>query len=479
MARLIGIDVGTSATKAVLIDETGRVIKQASAEYPLQTPRPLWAEQDPADWKAAIETCLQELGEKRPDAIGLTGQMHGMVCLDSADQVVRPAILWCDQRTAAECRQIDETLGEATVRRVTGNPPLTGFQAPKILWLRNNEPENFARTKSVLLPKDYARLLLTGDKASDVSDASGTGVFDLGARDWWTEGIAGLGLEPSLFPASHESGAVTGTTVSTGFIEEGVPVVAGAGDQAAGAVGTGAVSPGVVSVSLGTSGVAFAPLQIPEPDPTGAAHVFCHANRAWHAMGVMLACGGSIRWARDAFYPGEGYERMNADAEEAPPGCDGLTFLPYLSGERCPHNDPDARGAFAGLALSHSRKHLARAVFEGATFGIADCLDRLVRMGVKTDVVRVTGGGAKSDLWMQMLADVPKVRTVRIVGDEGPAFGAALLAGVGTGLWPNIEEACRQTVRTGDEFATSGTDYSTPLSRYRNLYPVLKVWTKP
>ena len=476
MAKLLGIDVGTSATKAVLIDERGRVLKQASAEYPLSTPRPGWAEQDPAHWALAASQCLAEIGERRPDAIGLTGQMHGMVALDGADQVVRPAILWCDQRTESECGEIDRTLGKESVRSITGNPPLTGFQLPKVLWLRNKEPDNFKRTKSYLLPKDYLRLLLTGDRATDVSDASGVGLLDIRKRDWWTDAMAKLALDRAAFPRIHESREVTGTTRGSEVLDAGVPVVAGGGDQAAGAVGTGAVEPGLVSVSLGTSGVVFASLGAPSPDPMGAAHVFCHANGEWHAMGVMLSCGGAVKWARDALFGGTEYGAMNREAALAPNGCDGLTFLPYLSGERCPHNDPRARGAFAGLALSHSRAHLARAVFEGATFGIADCLDLLVGLGVTGGEVRVTGGGAKSDLWMQMLADVLRAECARIEGDEGPAFGAAVLAGVGIGAWPDVGTACGSVVRTGRRFKPSGADYCAAHSRYKELYGALNRW---
>jgi xylulokinase len=509
MARLLGIDVGTSGTKAVLIDETGRVLASAMREYQLHTPKPGWSEQDPADWVRAAGECLtavqgqgssskgeEEGREEGIDAIGFTGQMHGLVCLDEADQVVRPAILWNDQRTAEECEEIDRVLGADRVREVTGNPPLTGFQAPKLLWLRKWEPELFAKVRSVLLPKDYVRFALTGVKATDVSDASGTGVFDLARREWWWEGIEELGFEREWFAQVCESSAqVCGATGPTpqpllpgaaGVSPsppaplprraEGGFVVAGAGDQAAGAVGTGAVSPGVVSVSLGTSGVVFSSIESPVPDPTGAAHVFCHANGGWHAMGVMLSCGGAVRWARDTFFPKQSYDELTEAAKGAPIGCEGLTFLPYLSGERCPHNDPHARGALVGLSLAHTRGHIARAVFEGATFGMKDCLDRLVSLGVSVKSVRVTGGGAKSDFWMQLLADVFGAECVRVEGDEGPAFGAALLAGVAAGIWPSVEAACAATVKLGRAFQPSGADYSEALSRYRSLYPPLKDW---
>jgi xylulokinase len=411
--------------------------------------------------------------------------MHGMVALDAADQVVRPAILWNDQRTAKECEEIDATLGAERVRQVTGNPPLTGFQAPKILWMRNNEPENFARTRSVMLPKDYVRFALDGAKATDVSDASGTGLFDIARRDWWDEGIEGLGLDRSWFPEAFESfgprqeppsPTPSSSAAQKSAQEEGARGVAGAGDQAAGAVGTGAVEPGIVSVSLGTSGVVFCSIVRPDPDPTGAVHTFCHANGAWHSMGVMLSCGGAVRWARDLLDTKGGYEEFNHLAGQAPPSCGGLTFLPYLSGERCPHNDPHARGHFAGLSLAHGRSHLSRAVLEGASFGIKDCLDRLA---VPATEVRVTGGGAKSGLWMQVLADVLQCRCVRMERDEGPAFGAALLAGVGAGVWPDVRTACRETVRTADAFEPSGADYSEALARYRSLYPRVKTWTEP
>lgn len=476
MAKLLGIDVGTTATKAVLIDETGLVLKQASHGYPLHTPQPLWAEQDPHDWTKAVDACVAEIGERKPDAIGLTGQMHGMVAMDGAGEVLSPAILWCDQRTEKECLEIDEIVGKEKVRSITGNPPLTGFQLPKVLWLRNNARTVFDRVRSVLLPKDYIRFILTGEKATDVSDASGVGLLDLRSRDWSREMAAKLFPDSDFLPKVFESDQVTGVTNRAAHLDDGIAVVAGGGDQAAGAVGTGAVVPGVVSVSLGTSGVVFSSLDKPEPDPTGSAHVFCHANGAWHAMGVMLSCGGAVQWAKDTLYSRDSFEELDADAAQVAPGCDGLTFLPYLTGERCPHNDPSARGAFAGLTLSHGRGHLVRAVLEGATFGLMDCLDLIKHLGVDPTEVRVTGGGAQSDLWMSLLADVFGVPCTRVSGDEGPAFGAALLAGVGVGVWGGVQEACAETVQLGRSFEPSGADYSASLERFRNLYPTLKVW---
>lgn len=467
MARLLGIDVGTSAMKAVLVDETARVLKSASAEYPLHTPRPGWAEQDPADWAAALWNVLDAIGET-PDAIGLTGQMHGMVALDASDQVVRNAILWCDQRTAEECREIEAALGPDRVREVTGNPMLTGFQLPKIVWMRKHEPANFERTRSVLLPKDYIRYLLTGVKAADVSDASGVGLLDLRRRNWWAEGIEELSLDSGWFPEVLESASLTPAAYRQARI------VAGAGDQAAGAIATGAVAPGIVSVSLGTSGVVFAAIEGPGAEVhNDAVHTFCHANGGWHRMGVMLSCGGAVKWARDVLYGDSDYRRFDQEVDSVPPGCEGLTFLPYLSGERCPHVDPEVRGAFGGLSLVHGRAHMARAVLEGATFGIKDCHDVL---GSNAKEVRVTGGGAKSDVWMQMLADVLGVACVRLAGDEGPAMGAALLAGVGIGVWEDVAAASLAGVEPGRRFEPK-TDYAEPLARYRRMYPHARAWT--
>jgi xylulokinase len=476
MAKLLGIDIGTSGCKVLLIDENGAVLRQASAEYPLSVPQPLWSEQNPEDWWAAVQNCLAEIGEPNPDAIGLTGQMHGSVFLDADDNVVRPAILWNDQRTAAECEEIDAAVGRARVREITGNPPLTGFQLPKILWLRNNELSSFQRVRSVLLPKDYIRLKLTGDRVSEVSDASGTGIFDVPNRRWSEEMFAALELDPGLFPRVVESDKVTGTTTEGHAVAAGIPVVGGGGDQAAGAVGTGTVDAGIISVSLGTSGVVFSSLTAPQVDPDGAVHTFCHANRAWHAMGVMLSCGGALRWARDVLFPGLSYDDIAALAETAPVGADGLTFVPYLTGERSPHNDPTARAAFAGLTLAHGRGHLARAVFEGVTFGLLDSLDVLRRLGAAAGEVRITSGGARSEFWGQMIADVFGVPVIRLANDEGPAFGAAILAGVGTGVWPDVSAACRATVHLAGKVLPSGASYSEAVTRYRSLYSATREW---
>ncbi len=474
MAKLLGIDVGTSGAKAVLIDETGRVLKMAGAEYPVSVPRPLWSEQDPEDWVQGVLSCLAQIGEPRPDAVGLTGQMHGAVFLDDRREVIRPAILWNDQRTAAECEEIDERAGAERVREITRNPPLTGFQAPKVLWLRNHEPENFRRLRRVLLPKDYLRLRLSGEEATEVSDASGTGLFDVAHRNWSHALMASLELDPGLFPRSVESFEVTGMSSASDGLAEGIPVVGGGGDQAAGAVGTGAVEPGIVSVSLGTSGVVFTALPEASYDPTGRAHTFCHANGAWHAMGVMLSCGGALRWYRDTFAPGVSYDALGEEAASVFPGCEGLTFLPYLTGERCPHNDPKARASFVGATQGHGRAHFTRAVFEGATFGLADAMAVLHDLGATASEVRVTGGGAKGRFWVQMLADVLGVPCVTLETDEGPAFGAAVLAGVGIGLWPDVPSACRAAVRLKGKVEPSEADYGEAQVRFRGLYPRLK-----
>jgi len=470
MAKLLGIDVGTSGCKVLLIDETGRVLKQASAEYPLSVPRPMWSEQNPDDWWDGVQKCLAEIDEPIIDGIGVTGQMHGAVFLDESDEVIRPAILWNDQRTFEECREIDHVVGPEKVREITCNPPLTGFQAPKLLWLRNNEPDNYRKVRSLLLPKDYIRFKLTGEKATEVSDASGTGLFDVPNRKWSTEMIDILGLDSGIFPRSVESSEITGRT------SNGVAVVGGGGDQAAGAVGTGAVSKGIISVSLGTSGVVFTAIDAPNYDEGGAAHTFCHANGKWHAMGVMLSCGGALRWFRDTLGGGLNYDQIAEEAKKSPAGSEGMTFLPYLTGERCPHNDPFARAAFAGITLGHSRTHFCRAVFEGICFGLLEGFDLLIGLGATADEIRVTSGGAKSAFWIQMLADVFQKPCSTLECDEGPAYGAAILAGVGVGIWQNVASACEETIKIRGTVTPASTDYSASYDKYRDLYRKTRDW---
>lgn len=470
MAKLLGIDIGTSGCKVLLIDENGRVLKSASAEYPLSVPQPLWSEQNPEDWWTGVQACLAEIDEPNIDAIGLSGQMHGAVFLDENDEVIRPAILWNDQRTVAECQQTDEVVGADRVRAITCNPPLTGFQLPKLLWLRNNEPENFAKVRSLLLPKDYIRFKLSGVKAGEVSDAAGTGIFDVPNRRWSSEMIDALELDASIFPEVFESHVVSAKT------RDGVPIVGGGGDQAAGAVGTGAVEPGVISVSLGTSGVVFTAIDAPNYDPAGAVHTFCHANGAWHSMGVMLSCGGALRWYRDTFAGGRSYDEISAMAEKVAVGCEGLTFLPYLTGERSPHNDPTARASWSGATLAHGQEHFARSIFEGMSFGLLDGFNALKTLGAKSAEIRVTSGGAKSKFWLQMLADIFGVPCQTLQSDEGPAFGAAILSGVGIGVWPDVQTACRAAVHPKERIEPSGADYSSAQKKYVELYPCLKEW---
>jgi xylulokinase len=420
MSRIIGIDIGTTACKAVLIDEYCRILAEHSIEYPLLSPRPGWTEQNPDDWVAAANVCIRALGNF--DALGFTGQMHGSVFLDDRDRVIRPALLWNDQRTVAEVQEMESVLGIETILAATCNPPLSGFQAPKILWLRNNEPDNFKRVASVLLPKDYVRFKLTGNKATDCSDASGTGLFDVPNRRWASAIIERLGLDPRLFPPSVESYELPG-----------------AGDQAAGAVGVGSITKEIANVSLGTSGVVFATQDDASFDATGRAHTFCHANGKWHSMGVMLSCGGAIRWARDVFHF-DGFDEMASLAQEAK--ASEVRFYPYLAGERTPHNDPSLRGSFEGLALADGRAEIARAVFEGITFGLVDCFHVVSDLRKQPiESIRATGGGSKSDFWLQLLADTLEIPICKVSTDAGPALGAAILAGIEAGGWASLEEA--------------------------------------
>jgi xylulokinase len=461
---LVGIDVGTTAVKALAVSSSGEVLARAQASYPLSTPRPGWSEQDPDDWWRATQKALAALGVK-PTAIGLSGQMHGLVALDEADRVLRPAILWNDGRTQAQCEAIESIIGLERLVVLTGNRALAGFTAPKLLWLRDEEPEVFARIRTVLLPKDYVRMRLTGEKATDVSDASGTLLFDVGARAWSDEVCAALDIDSSWLPPALESPSPAGSF-------QGAPVVAGAGDQAAGAVGVGVTSSGgPLSVALGTSGVVFAALPGFAADPAARLHSFCHAvPGGWHAMGVMLSAGGALRWLRDAT-GGAPYDELMAEAAAWEPGVEGLTFLPYLAGERTPHADPAARGAFAGLSLRHDRGALARAVLEGVAFGLRDSLDLLRELGVEATVVRASGGGAASDLFLRVVASALELPVERVAVDEGAAYGAALLAGVGEGAFASVPEAASLARTTGT--IEPAWDLTEALARFRALYPAL------
>lgn len=486
---LLGIDVSTTATKALLIDSAGKVVGVAATEYVSATPHPLWSEQDPALWWfAAVQSIRRLLVATAVDparivAVGLTGQMHGLTLLDGEGSVLRPAILWNDQRTAQQCDEIRRELGRDQLVRITGNDALTGFTAPKILWVREHEPELFARAKRFLLPKDYLRLCLTGLQATDCADGSGTLLMDLQGRDWSTTMLDALALPRDFVPQSFEGTAITGA-ITAGAAEAtglrvGTPVVAGGGDQAAGAVGVGAVEEGIVSLALGTSGVVFATVNRPFYEPQGRLHAFCHCVPGrWHLMGVMLSAAGSLRWYRDMFAPGVGYDELLAPAVQIAPGSDGLLFLPYLTGERTPYPDPLARGAFVGLTVRHSLTHLTRALLEGVAFGLRDSFELMKETGVgDASQMRVSGGGAASPLWRQILADVLGVEMVTVNTTEGAAYGAALLAGVGVGIWADVDSACAAVIHVTGSTAPNAANvrqYEDVYRAYTALYPALR-----
>lgn len=500
MDYLLGIDIGTSGTKALLINASrdGEVVASSTKTYPLYTPKPLWAEQEPEDWWqgtiAAIQDAIEESGVDPRDikGMGLSGQMHGSVFLDADNRVLRPAILWCDQRTQIECDWITATVGAEKVVDLICNPVLTGFTAGKIIWLRNNEPSIYAQVRKVLLPKDYIRLRLTGEYATEVSDASGTALFDVKRRDWAYEMLDAIEIPrdwmPKVYESPEVSGRITAEAASLTGLCEGMPVVGGGGDQAAGAVGNGIVEPGVISSTVGTSGVVFAFAEKPVVDPGLRVHTFCHAVPGkWHVMGVMLSAGGSLRWYRDTFAESESavakalgrdpYDLISDEAAQAPAGCEGLIFLPYLTGERTPYPDPNARGVFFGITLRCDKAHFVRSVMEGVAYGLRDSFSILDEMGVPITQVRASGGGARSAVWRQIQADVSGHDHVTINIDEGPALGVALLAGVGTGVYPSVEEACRSVIKVSD---TTKADpaakrvYDKYYAIYRSLYQSLK-----
>jgi xylulokinase len=488
MTHFLGVDVSTTATKALLIDDSGTVVGVAVSEYAYETPRPLWAEQDPdLWWQATVSSVRQVLAQAGIDAdqvrgVGLTGQMHGLVLLDAAGRVLRPAILWNDQRTGAQCQEIRDRLGRERLIQITGNDALTGFTAPKILWVREHEPEVYARAAHILLPKDYVRYRLTGQFATDRAGGSGTILFDLARRDWSPEVLDSLEIRAGWLPRTYEGPEITGmlsaaAAQDTG-LEAGIPVVAGGGDQAAGAVGAGAVEPGVVALALGTSGVVFASTARPVVEPEGRLHAFCHAVPGrWHLMGVMLSAAGSLRWYRDTVAPGTDFDALLQPAADVPPGSEGLLFLPYLTGERTPYPDPLARGAFVGLTVRHTQAHLTRSVLEGVAFGLRDSFE-LMRSAGLSDIaqVRITGGGAKSALWRQILADVLDSELVTVNTTEGAAYGAALLAATGTGAYPDVASACAAVVHVAgcNEPGPATAAYRNQYLLYRELYPALR-----
>lgn len=473
-AAAVGIDVGTSGVKGLAVGADGSVLASAEAGYPFSTPRPGWIEQDPEDWWRATRSVLAQLSEAAgpPAGIGLSGQMHGLAALDERDRVLRPAILWNDQRTAHESAEIESAVGLERLIELTGNRALPGFTAPKLLWLRSHEPAVYGRIARIVLPKDYVRLRLCGEHATDVADASGTLLLDVGGRRWSGEAIETLQIDRAWLPRLLESPDVSGHT------REEVPVAAGAGDQAAGALGVGADRPGPVSVVLGTSGVVFSALPQFAPDLRGRLQTFCHAvPGSWHAMGVMQSAAGSLRWLRDAIAPDVIYDELLASAVEWPAGVEGLVFLPYIAGERTPYPDPDARGAFAGLSLRHDRGALVRAVLEGVAFGLRDSLDLIAELGERPSLGRVSGGGARSRLWLQIVASVLELPLERVAVDEGAAFGAAILGGVAAGIWPDVHAAVaatvapRERVEPVEEWVPV---YREQRERYRALYPALK-----
>ncbi len=476
-SALLGLDVGTTAVKGVVIAADGTLLARAQSDYSFATPRPGWAEQDPEDWWRAAQAVLGQLNSAAGPvaAIGLSGQMHGLVALDRADRVLAPAILWNDQRTAAECSEIEASLGLVRLIGLTGNRALPGFTAPKLLWLRRREPGLWRRLAHVMLPKDYVRLRLCGERATDVTDASGTLLLDVASRRWSEEVLIGLELDPDLLPAVLESPAVSGTVLLDG---RDVPVAAGAGDQAAGALGVGVAGPGPLSIVLGTSGVVFAAGDRYVSDPLARLHAFCHAQPgSWHLMGVMLSAAGSLRWARDTLSPGTPFPAFLAGAEDWAPGAEGLTFLPYLAGERTPHADPEARGAFVGLGLRHDRSALARAVLEGVAFGLRDSLDLIGELGIAPPLARVSGGGADSELWLKILASVLELSLERAPVQEGAAFGAALLGGVAGGVFADVDAAVAATVRRGpviEPVAQWVEPYREGHRRFAALYPALR-----
>ena len=488
MDYLLGIDLGTTGVKVLLINNKGKVVDSTTKEYPLITPHSGWAEQNSQDWRNQSFIALKEIVErnknKKIGAIGLTGQMHGAVLLDSKGEVIRAPILWCDQRTAEESKEIHRIFGYKRFLDITGNPALTGFTAPKILWVKKNEPENFKKISKILLPKDYLRFLLTEEFFSDVSDASGTSLFNVERRNWSREIIKGLELKKEWLPEVKESveiaGKISKKVSSITGIKYGTPVVAGAGDQAASAFGCGIIREGIVSLTLGTSGVLFASTDKMEREEKGRLHSFCHAVRnKWHLMGVMLSAGGSFRWFRDAlgkeekeFAKKEGvdpYEILTGEAEKILPGSEGVIFLPYLAGERTPHQDPYAKGVFFGISLKTTKSHLIRSVLEGISFGLKDSLELMKKMGLKIEEVRIVGGGARSFLWRKIISSIFELPLYTLKVEEGSSYGAALLAGVGIKIFSDEEDASKVI-----EIKDKTIPESESVETYHKIYPLFK-----
>lgn len=494
---IMGMDVGTTGCKALILDGEGHIVASNTQFYEMSTPRPSWAEQDPSDWwHAAVESIKKsmEIAGISPDeisGIGLTGQMHGLVTLDDEGRVIRPCIMWNDQRTIDQCRSVTNQVGLEEIIRLTGNQILTGFTAPKIKWLKENEPDNFARISKILLPKDFVRYKLSGECFSEVSDASGTALFDVKNRKWSDEMLAIFGIHRSWLPEVTESPVIS-SRVSPQAAQEtgllvGTPIVGGAGDQAAQAVGAGIITGGDTSVTLGTSGVVFSASDSYKVDPQGVLHAFCHAvPNMWYLMGVMLSAAGSLKWFRDALgglevqqaqgADGDPYDLLTRSAAEAPVGSEGLIFLPYLSGERTPYPNPNARGVYFGLSLRHKKPHLIRALLEGVAYGLRDSLELMTALGININQVRASGGGARSDLWMEILANVFSKTIIRSSSEEGAALGAALIAGVGVGIFVDFNKACEVTLESGEQIQPNQDRrvYDDFYCLYRSLYEPLK-----
>ena len=490
----LGIDVGTGGTRALVMDEAGRVITSATEEHrAFASPQIGWAEQDPGDWWRACGVAVRkalaqgQLSGERIACVGLSGQMHGAVLLDDAMRVVRPALIWCDVRTEKQSRDLTNQIGAERLIQLTCNPALTNFTLTKCLWVRENEPENWSRVRALMLPKDYVRLQLTGERATDMADASGTLLLDVAHRCWSKEMLELVQMDASLLPSLYESPEVCGQVSAAGAaatgLREGTPVVAGAGDQAAGAIGMGVVSPGTVSATIGTSGVVLAATDGPALDPGGRLHTFCHAVPGrWMVMGVTQAAGLSLRWFRDQFGDGnaghgDSYERLTAEAAHAPAGCDGLLWAPYLMGERTPYLDPKARGMLVGLTASHTRAHVIRAILEGVAFSLRDTFRIFQEIEVPVKTIRLGGGGARSALWGQIQADIYGQRVEMVEAEEGAAYGAAILAGVGAKAWPSVDAACNAVVRVAGSVSPNSKDalvMEKAYAVYRRIYPAMK-----
>lgn len=498
MSYILGIDIGTSGTKTVLFKEDGTPVSSATYEYPLYTPQNGYAEQDPLDWwNATVNGIKSVLSQSNVPAgeikgIGLSGQMHGLVMLDAENNVIRNSIIWCDQRTSAEVNEITEKVGAKRIVEITANPAITGFTAAKILWVKNNEPENYEKTRHILLPKDYIRFMLTGEYATEVSDASGMQLLDIPKRQWSDEVLTKLGIDKSLLAKVYESPEITGTLTKqvaelTGLAESTI-VVGGAGDNAAAAVGTGVVEDGKAFTTIGSSGVVFAHTDNIAIDPKGRVHTFCCAvPNAWHVMGVTQSAGLSLKWFRDNLAWGEmetslnmgvdPYYIMDKQAERVPIGANRLLYLPYLNGERTPHLDPNARGVFFGLSTMHKKSDMLRAVMEGVSYSLRDCVEVMAEMGISVNDMMATGGGGSSPLWRQMLADLYSCQVKTTLNKEGPALGVALLAAVGAGIYDSVQEACKEVIKPDkiqDPIAENSAEYDKVYRMYTKLYPAMK-----